>query len=64
MAEVTNRCNLACPMCTREAVSFELRDMDLAFIKKLLDDNPQCRSFRHKAETQIPLENSEYRLPL
>jgi MoaA/NifB/PqqE/SkfB family radical SAM enzyme len=44
MAEVTNRCNLACPMCTRETVSFIQQDMDLGFIKRLIDDNPRLES--------------------
>ena len=44
MVEVTNRCNLSCPMCPRESVSFATQDMDLAFIKKLLDDNPGLES--------------------
>jgi MoaA/NifB/PqqE/SkfB family radical SAM enzyme len=37
MLEVTNRCNLACPMCLRNRVEFASRDMDLHFIKHLLE---------------------------
>ena len=40
MLEVTNRCNLACPMCGRDKVDFARRDMDFAFFDKLLDANP------------------------
>lgn len=37
MVEVTNRCNLACPMCLRDKVEFVSRDMDFRFVQGLLD---------------------------
>jgi MoaA/NifB/PqqE/SkfB family radical SAM enzyme len=41
MLEVTNRCNLACPMCLRDKVKFVQRDMDIRFIRRLLEtDHP------------------------
>src|ERR1051326_3139988 len=39
MMEVTNRCNLACPMCLRDKAIFTQRDMDDDFINRLLDTN-------------------------
>jgi len=41
MLEVTNRCNLACPMCLRDKAEFLQRDMDFRFIRLLLERNPQ-----------------------
>jgi MoaA/NifB/PqqE/SkfB family radical SAM enzyme len=38
MLEVTNRCDLACPMCLRDKARFVQRDMDPHFAKHLLDD--------------------------
>jgi MoaA/NifB/PqqE/SkfB family radical SAM enzyme len=38
MLEVTNRCNLACPMCLRDKVDFVQADMDIRLIHRLLDD--------------------------
>ncbi|MBI4472650.1 MAG: radical SAM protein [Acidobacteria bacterium] len=40
MLEVTNRCNLRCPMCLRDKVKFRSRDMDMQFIRRLLENNP------------------------
>ena len=40
MLEVTNRCNLACPMCLRDKVDFVTQDMDLQFIYRLFERNP------------------------
>jgi len=39
MLEVTNRCNLACPMCLRDKVDFITQDMDPHFIRHLLNAN-------------------------
>src|SRR5262245_29939170 len=40
MLEVTNRCDLACPMCLRDKVDFAVQDMDPHLIRHLLDANP------------------------
>lgn len=37
MLEVTNRCNLACPMCLRHRVHFQLADMEIDFVTRLLE---------------------------
>ena len=37
MLEVTNRCDLACPMCLRDKVDFVTQDMDPHFIRHLLN---------------------------
>lgn len=36
--ESTTKCNLRCPMCTREAMILAVKDMDLALFKKIIDD--------------------------
>ena len=40
MLEVTNRCNLACPMCLRDKVDFVTQDMDHELIHSLFERNP------------------------
>lgn len=44
MLEVTNRCNLACPMCLRDKARFALADMDPTFVDHLLATNPRPRA--------------------
>lgn len=39
MLEVTNRCNLACPMCGRDKAAFTQRDMEFGFFEQLLEAN-------------------------
>lgn len=39
MVEITNRCNLACPMCGRDKVEFRRRDMSFDFFQHLLEAN-------------------------
>jgi len=38
MLEVTNRCNLACPMCLRDKMDFTPHDMDFHFAQRLLEE--------------------------
>jgi MoaA/NifB/PqqE/SkfB family radical SAM enzyme len=40
MLEITNRCNLTCPMCLRHRMSFAAQDMDPHFVRDLLQRNP------------------------
>ena len=40
MLEVTNRCNLSCPMCLRDKREFLPGDMDHRFIHDLFEHNP------------------------
>jgi MoaA/NifB/PqqE/SkfB family radical SAM enzyme len=40
MLEVTNRCNLACPMCLRDKADFVTADMREEFFQHLLATNP------------------------
>lgn len=44
MIETTNRCNLACPMCTRSSVKFRLADMPPQLFKHLLLEHPQLEA--------------------
>src|SRR6185503_14469825 len=40
MLEITNRCNLTCPMCLRHQMNFVTQDMDPHFVHDLLRRNP------------------------
>jgi MoaA/NifB/PqqE/SkfB family radical SAM enzyme len=41
MLEVTNRCNLDCPMCLRKSAEFLQKDMSRQFIRGLMTENPK-----------------------
>ncbi len=38
MIEITNRCNLRCPMCSRHTVAFSQMDMPLSLFQRLIDE--------------------------
>ncbi len=44
MVEVTNRCNLACPMCTRATVKFQQQDMKFELFERFLRQNPEVEA--------------------
>src|SRR5688500_20040209 len=44
MVETTNRCNLACPMCTRQSVRFRPEDMDFDFFQTLMRGHPEVEA--------------------
>jgi MoaA/NifB/PqqE/SkfB family radical SAM enzyme len=44
MIESTNRCNLACPMCTRHLVPFRSEDMSLDLFRHLVGEHPEAEA--------------------
>ncbi len=44
MIESTNRCNLACPMCTRHLVRFHPEDMNLDLFRHLVEVHPNVEA--------------------
>jgi MoaA/NifB/PqqE/SkfB family radical SAM enzyme len=44
MVETTNRCNLACPMCTRHSVRFRPEDMGFGFFQTLVRGHPEVEA--------------------